>query len=153
MKKYERFFSEVKQVGVLYHSTTYENLLQILKDDMLLKGNHNYISFTRNKINVKSSLPCQIIVDGDKLSNSYKVEPFDYFKGRYNDYSTDEQEERVLIRMIKNLHKYVIKVIINYNEDNFNYYLGRQYNKDFNNYLKEVKTNNKHSIDVVVKNF
>jgi len=116
MKSLADFINENKQVGVLYHHTTIDNLLKILESDILkVSYNHGTISFTRDKNAIKtiaSEYPVRLEIDGDKLSNNYKIEPFQY------DYSgtslngrkvRDEMEEQVF-KDIKQLHKYIIVV-------------------------------------------
>jgi hypothetical protein len=86
--------NESKQVGLLYHYTSESNLKNILKTNKLKSSEENYmgneiyfISFTRNenfhkknqKFNVKTEY--RITIDGDKLSNKYKIKPFAYIPG------------------------------------------------------------------------
>jgi hypothetical protein len=138
-----RLIQEAKQVGIVYHYTNYENLLNILQDDMLMIGNHNYISLTRNKKNNKNGLQVQIVIDGNKLSNNYKIEPFDYFDMEYAKkhpigYSgEDEQEERVLTKKIKDLHKYILKINIMFNASVFFYQMGKSF--DPQEYIEQLK--------------
>ena len=157
MKRYKSYF-EAKQVGIIYHFTPYENLISIIKDDALMIKNHNYLSFTRDKNANKSrlKLQCKIVLDGDKLSNKYKIEPFDYFNSEYNKqhpigYSgQDEQEERIKIRILKDLHKYVKEIIISYNPDVFNY-IGKEWDFLFNEYLREISELNKKKFKIKIK--
>ena len=123
---------EFKQVGIIYHYTRYDSLLSILKDNALLISNHNYISFTRNSKSIKERLKVQIVIDGDKLSNAYKIEPFNYFKSS----NREEREERVLTRKISNLANYILEINIGFDEDTFFYQMGKQ--EIFNNYIEQV---------------
>lgn len=94
--------NEAKQVGDIYHFTSYENMISIINDDFNLKSfgsnpDNSYISFTRNK-NMSSPTiykDVRIIVDGDNLSNKYKIEPFADIKAGFGRKSKDESEERV----------------------------------------------------------
>jgi len=70
-----------------------------------------YISFTRNKMYKRTDDNVQFILDGDKLSQNYKIYPYSQFGGR----EYDEMEERVY-RNIINLDKYIIKIILPSNE-------------------------------------
>ena len=85
---------EAKQVGLLYHYTSEKGLKSILKSNKLnastelYQGHELYfVSFTRNKnfhkkgsnFNVKTDY--RITIDGDKLSNKYKIQPFAYMPG------------------------------------------------------------------------
>jgi len=142
--------NEGKQVGLLYHYTSEKGLESILQSNKLnasteLYQGHElyYVSFTRNKNfhkkganwNVKTDY--RITIDGDKLSNKYKIQPFAYVPGW--DYTEnweydwlddeseadrrhffdatgkyDEQEERIYFRngnsSIEDIKKYIIAV-------------------------------------------
>ena len=72
-----------------------------------------YISFTRNKNYKRASTDSVLVIDGDKLSERYKIRPYSHFGGRKN----DEMEERIY-RDVVDLDKYIIKVILpNENEE------------------------------------
>jgi hypothetical protein len=69
-----------KNVGILYHYTSLASLINIAKDDFILKDRYkryNYISFTRNGSGIvgRGEGPCRLILDGNKLSNKYKIVP------------------------------------------------------------------------------
>jgi hypothetical protein len=134
---------EGKQTGVLYHNTNIENAKSILKTNNLRISNKDlnslidyrtfrddnviispfgpflkdktkikpYISFTRNKMYKRTNDNVQFILDGNKLSQNYKINPYSQFGGR----EADEMEERVY-RDITNLDKYIIKIILPFNE-------------------------------------
>jgi len=86
--------NEGKQVGILYHFTNILSVIRILKHDRLeasgAGGKYQYVSFTRDKFFYKhetsgdniTSTDFRIVIDGDKLSNRFKITP-------YNDNSTD----------------------------------------------------------------
>ena len=127
---------EGKQVGTLYHFTNADKFIHILKENSLKSsrrqpdsgyGGYWYISFTRDKNFNKvpmgsiSGTAIVFIVDGDKLSNKYKIEPFNYYN--YADKSNPERveaEERVVGKgiyaiegiEIPNFLDYVTKIII-----------------------------------------
>jgi hypothetical protein len=114
---------EAKQVGILYHYTSIANAINICSDDMLKPGEFDGVSFTRNKDfhtteREEIQTGVKFVIDGDKLSENYKIEPFNYFWNReqgskfytHHDYM-DEQEELVK-SPIRNLSRYVIKVYI-----------------------------------------
>lgn len=68
---------EAKQVGVLYHYTSLQAIMLIMKD-MKLKDytfNRGYISFTRSGINISGQGRnySRLVLDGDKLSNKYSI--------------------------------------------------------------------------------
>lgn len=96
---YKSIFSEGKSVGVLYHFTQFDNFSQIVNDEFILKSQTDeYVSFTRNY-----NLPndqifyfrdediVRIAVDGDILSNKYKIIPHAKFKTKLE----DDREERI----------------------------------------------------------
>lgn len=141
----ERIINERKQVGVLYHSTLMERLFKIIQENKLkVNRDHissiiNYrserdnnvmlhsllgpvlldpdkippsISFTRNKQYVRHDNNAVIVLDGDKLSERYRITPYSNFGGREH----DEMEERVF-RDVVNLDKYIIKIILPYENE------------------------------------
>jgi hypothetical protein len=78
---------EAKQVGEIYHYTRIDfNLLtKILKSGKLKPSNNRleklgFISFSRNRALTytlgSSKLQARITIDGDKLSNKYKIVPY-----------------------------------------------------------------------------
>ena len=100
--------AEGKQVGPIYHFTDYRNAIDVIKDGYVLKtltkrmygdNSQAFISFTRNK-NLDSptiSREVRFAIDGDGLSNRYKIQPFADTAAGYgrNRSLTDESEERV----------------------------------------------------------
>ena len=109
--------AEGKQVGLIYHFTTYQKALYIIEDGYTLRTASNrlyggnpdpdFFSFTRNK-NLKSSTisgEVRFTIDGDGLSNKYKIQPF-----ADTGADADESEERidaVPIRGELNFSKYL----------------------------------------------
>jgi hypothetical protein len=106
---------EGKQVGPLYHYTSADGLKGILNSNRInaseeyyLGNDLYYISFTRNKnfhnkgtkFGVKTEY--RITLDGDKLSNKYKITPFAYKPGwNYEDnweYDWLEDEPESVVR-------------------------------------------------------
>lgn len=99
---------EAKQVGTVYHFTDYEAALSIIKDGYILKNirpdadGEIYVSFTRSR-DLKSptiSRNVRFTIDGDTLSNRYKVQPFADVKAGFGRRSSDEAEERVNVEPI-----------------------------------------------------
>ena len=105
---------EGKQVGTLYHYTSVDGLKGILSsnsikasEEIYMGQNLYYISFTRNKnfhkkgskFGVKTEY--RITLDGDKLSNKYKITPhaykpgYDYTENWEYDWLEDEPENVV----------------------------------------------------------
>ncbi len=96
-----QFIDEGKQVGTLYHFTSYVSMVQILKSNLVLKtfqmDIQPYVSFTRNKQFTSDTISTQvrIVVDGDKLSNKYSISPHADTKAGYGRTGQDEAEERI----------------------------------------------------------
>lgn len=131
-KELSSFINESKNIGTLYHLTHLNGLLNIIKDNALIdQGSqvaNGYISFTRDK-NLRKykglflgppygKKECRITIDGTKLSENYKIEPYNFYggmkyssrpnsKGKNPDEGEFEAEERVK-SPIKHLDKYVI---------------------------------------------
>jgi hypothetical protein len=125
---------EGKQVGILYHCTNLISLYYILKDNTLTthrdveslenlmktynlenKRYWNYISFTRNKRfhitskdNLDHPISCRLTIDGDKLSNKYKIYPINFF-----DFPNEEDEECIVVKYeLNNIKNYILKIEI-----------------------------------------
>ena len=70
---------EAKQVGNLYHSTTYNNAINILKTNTLYSDRSFGISTNRNLDLFKKGFgDVCFVLDGDKLSSKYKIFPFQF---------------------------------------------------------------------------
>jgi hypothetical protein len=119
MIKLVDILKESKQVGPLYHWTDIYSSYNIINDNFL-KGyltdtftSQPAISFTRNKnfLQTKPKLRNRpeicFVIDGDKLSNKYKIQPFQDPKIK-----KDEMEEKVLTDGIDNFSNYITKIII-----------------------------------------
>ena len=110
----EPIIAEAKQVGTLYHYTSAAGLKNILQSNSIkaseetyMGQNLYYVSFTRNKnfhkkgskFGVKTEY--RITLDGDKLSNKYKIIPhaykpgYDYTENWEYDWLEDEPENVV----------------------------------------------------------
>lgn len=145
---------EGKQVGILYHFTDLKSALSILSNNTVngsmtsvvddIRGEkaqqRNSISFTRHKsfaggtpIIVMKSLSVRFEIDGNKLSNHYKIVPYNFFnkskmKGWLNStfimhelfgppLSQNEFEERIYMDKIPNISKYIIGITIDINRE------------------------------------
>lgn len=128
--EFDTFINEAKEVGTLYHFTTITNLVQIIKSNSLRGSerkdlNKNAVSFTREKylpfvIQTKLSggtPEVVIVIDGDKLTNRYKTQPYQYggsTKGKAGEKIRknvgDEREEIVLADKIEKLDLYIKKI-------------------------------------------
>src|SRR3954470_25002891 len=111
MKLVEKILKEAKQVGLLYHYTSFYGLIGIVKDNVLKTPYvHQEISLTRNKDFHKHTniinCNCRITIDGDKLSNHYKIVPFQY-TGINGKMKYEDQFEEQVLKPIVNIKKYV----------------------------------------------
>jgi hypothetical protein len=142
---------EGKNIGILYHFTSIENLMEIINNNELIGGldRDSDISLTRDKNFIDTSgaaglgcnSECRIVIDGNKLSNNYKIKPHNAFSdgdvfddsvmsvaarpfrslGWFNNKEFivgPESEERVLTTVIKNIKNYIIKVDFIFGEKN-----------------------------------
>ena len=117
MIKLQDILKEAKQVGIIYHYTTFESGLKILELNQLKSGHTAEstnakpvfgISFTRDKrfnnanraVDFTNSSfgrtpQLRFTIDGNKLSNKFKVQPYSQ-GGRFDKGKKDfESEERV----------------------------------------------------------
>lgn len=113
LRKLENKYNEAKQVGDIYHVAELSRAGKIADSDQLgLKG-HSF--FTREKnFNIVAHhftdnvfISVRFTVDGDKLSENYKVDPVN---NHWDD--GDIQWEVITNRSVKNFHKFVKAVDI-----------------------------------------
>lgn len=121
---------ESKQVGTIYRIFNAIGMKEILDKDTCSSEYYPNISFTRDKnmiyyVGAQPRSIFQIVVDGDKLSNVYKISPvadsyIDRKKGTTL-YRNDEHEERVNTRCIKNVSKYIkyVRIILDNLDEDF----------------------------------
>ena len=110
LRKYK--LTESKQVGKLYHVTTWKNLVKIMKEDVLGLRDR-YVSFSRNPryTYISGQLEgkqVQLVIDGNKLSNRYKIEQY-ADQGSWVEGKRFEAEERVK-GQIRDIGKYIIEI-------------------------------------------
>ena len=141
---------ESKQVGILYHWTKLKNLKNIIKTNTLNvshagHGIFDYVSTTRSKdkfqFGIAESSDVAIVLDGDKISNRYKIipyhdveteeyddvtyrdeygnqigEPADDWKGegipKIKRYGAFDEMEELIVGPLYPLDKYIIKIIL-----------------------------------------
>jgi hypothetical protein len=127
---------EGKQVGILYHWTTFASIYSILQENYLkatssirddatsFNSDDFYgVSFTRDKIfhgwkNRHYPMEVCMVVDGDKLSNNYKLLPYDdFFDGKLKPKKNvaDEMETRTN-KSIEKISKYIIRIELYHND-------------------------------------
>ena len=156
--KYLKYF-EGKQVGILYHYTSLKNLIKIIKSNNLINGrntNGDYIGicFSRNKFfhipneysaPSNTSLECRLVINGDKLSNDYKINPvndalLDSDEEKKCRNISTESEERIKDESIIDIKKYIISVDI---------FKTAFYPEEGN--IKRIRLNN-NIIDILINN-
>lgn len=123
---------EAKQVGIIYHVCTLDSYLKFIEpNDQLtasgkytnqIYGDSNFVSFTRDKYFVvgtksvqQSKVLIQLVIDGDKLSEHYKVAPYNDFAFDANGHSISDipkyrEKEEGVKGPIKNLSKYIKEI-------------------------------------------
>lgn len=132
--------------NLLYHSTSFNNLLEILNDNVLYgtdtydygiatSRNKNYLFYINDYGEIKSGEgECQLILDRDKIKNNYRIEPFDWEEyKRRNDKNYHQSEDKILTSKIINIKKYIVGIHLN--------------KKVNNNYTKLLKKESDFLID------
>jgi hypothetical protein len=136
-----------KQRGQLYHFTSLKSLIKILSSNTLISSpdykphpehegpltSLHYFSTTRDKFLYKknpkiASYDVRLILNGDKLSSKYKIEPYYYYHDEMIDepapkHDQDESEERIIFKNpgeIPNASNYIIKIQILLDNVNIN---------------------------------
>lgn len=106
---------EARQVGTLYHFTNIRGLERILDTDTIratpgyVSGDpSDRVSFTRNKKYYWDVI--RITIDGDKLSNKYKITPYSYYYGQGKGSGTADQSEEIVEKDIANAKSYITEV-------------------------------------------
>lgn len=119
---------EGKQVGVIYHVCVPKSFIYNIKNDAITPGSFSNvrdggeesISFTRNDKYIVDTvrhefMGFQIVLDGDKISERYSVEPFADYDHGYT--GKDSEAESVIFgRPLKDLHEYIIGINVLINE-------------------------------------
>jgi hypothetical protein len=159
---------EAKQVGILYHYTSYIGAAAILKSGKLksnLEGANrgtltnpiHSISFTRDKTFYQSTrylqkpLHCRFVFDGDKLSNQFKIQPYaqsDFKKGTvdFEAEETIQSDNPVEIPINKYLIRVDILTALKDSDVDWD-----DYKKDYMEFFKVAKEEN-IEINMVDKN-
>jgi hypothetical protein len=80
--QFSQFINEKKQVGVIYHLMSIEKMEYVIKNNKLSSRNFfNGISTTRDKsmrsyVGSDGMVLFKFKLDGDKLSEKYKISPY-----------------------------------------------------------------------------
>jgi len=98
----EIYLNEAKQVGDIYHFTPLSNLKDILSTQFLYPNAEDQISTsrrpnmsTRDFQDMKTSPIVRIALDGNKISNKYKIRPFAFGADEGN--AEDLGEEQIVV--------------------------------------------------------
>jgi hypothetical protein len=118
IKENNTHINEYKNVGVVYHIVDIEKLFYILRNNKISSKSFSNISTTRDKmmggyIGGSPTSVFKLELDGDALSHKYKIKPFSYISNT-NIYF-DEKEEQIKTQEIKDIKKYINKIIISKN--------------------------------------
>ena len=127
--------NEAKQVGTIYHVCNLDSLNHILKTNTIESSgkwyNHLYhgdefVSFTRNQYFIpndglsnitEQNILFQIVVDGNKLSENYRVGPYNDLPFQGYDIIANREMEEAVKGPIENASKYIKEIRFDfYNE-------------------------------------
>ena len=146
MKVFQRLNLAAKQVGTLYHITNLDGMEFIMRDNKLRRGSYSGISFSRDKmlnsyIGDRPRSYFKLIIDGNKLSNKYKIEPYKYHSRNDNVNFRNEAEELIKVNEIPNVDKYIKGVAFIYrNFENNEREFVSKYKNPLLKYLDEMDT-------------
>ena len=105
---------------LLYHATTYNNAILILREDTMKTGSYGNISFTRNP-NFwwsPSQNVVRFVVNGEMLSYNYSMTPLSYAGDVPDPRGSDRShgwslDELTIAKDIKNIKKYLKGIEVN----------------------------------------
>lgn len=162
MKLFKNFLFFIKELYIsdnlppLYHFTSHYTLNNILRTNILNVGYYEnplnskkikFVSLTRNKFfkDYRNS-NVRIELDKNKLSNNYKIIPYDYFIHskieKYPKWNTNRKEkyefEEIILKDITNLNLFILSLDFN----NIEYYYKSEY--DISLY------NKKYNLDILI---
>lgn len=123
MKFKEYYLTEAKQVGILYHDTWKMYIDKIASSNTLIDPwkigsktafgdikKRGEISVTRNKNLVWAEI--KLILDGNKISNKYKVKPVAVRGNGRDDPYEELAEEFIITQNLKDLRSYIKGIAI-----------------------------------------
>lgn len=132
MISFKTYLTEAR-MAPLYHGTTVQNANKIIKDNELTKSvgdllsDDASISFTRkesfartwayNQAGLDWNDAIVFEIDQQKISHNYRLKPFNFYDQRARSIKgdknlTNEYEERIESRSVKNFDKYITKIIV-----------------------------------------
>jgi len=126
---------ELRYKNILYHATSFENLISILKENILYSsGAVDYgIATSRSKdylyntdawfrdLSIRGTADCQLILDKDLIKIKFKIIPYDFEEykklGSNHPYKLEyiQSEDKILKSKIIDIKKYIIGIHINNN--------------------------------------
>ena len=127
--------NEAKQVGTIYHVCNLDSLKHILKTNTIESSgkwyNHLYhgdefVSFTRDKYFIpndglsnitEQNILFQIVVDGNRLSENYKIGPYNDWIYQGYDIIADREMEEAVKGPIKNASKYIKEIRFDFHNE------------------------------------
>lgn len=114
MIKLADIINESRQPGLLYHSTSGNNLISILRSNIMRVGQNDFASYSRSKLHFtrdKNYRPeaYTIELNKNKLANKYKILPTTFILG-----NRDEAEE-IIQKDITDIKKYINNIYANVN--------------------------------------
>lgn len=124
IKRFDEFINESYLLGArapLYHTTNIYAASFILNDNEIkLGGNDGSVSLTRDKNFKILDEAVTFVLDGEKLSQNFKIVPFDYFnfshKTKADPRRTSPQDvefEEVIKKPIKHLDMFLLEIRLN----------------------------------------
>ena len=151
IKENRHYITEAKQVGDIYHVCSLDSMKFISWSDSLQSAKLNtnklmggdVVSFTRNKRFISWTLNdekflFQIEVDGNKLSENYKVTPYNDFVDHKEGtpLPSKTQFEECVVGPIHNFKKYIKSVNFMYTDDFFSTFKSEF---DFNSFVNTLE--------------
>lgn len=158
---------ELRISNLLYHATTLEGFIGIIKSDIIYQttrydfgvstSRNKFYNFTANtdEEHQHNNADIQFILDKNKLRHNHKIKAYDYeemksSKSKIGGYADFHQSEDKVYGDIKDLHKYLIGIQISKKYGNIWNASKREedreeiipYLKDNTNFIEYIKKNN-----------